>query len=252
MFLQIIGNPHINKQLAIDYQLKIYHSLNAKAKELKTRQPTGIVFIITMPDAVGAKQDHTQVSQTFDDHFKFATHHIESPTITELASFIHGASTLVYPVTCHYRIFYFAGHGGLDGNQQPFFVTVNKELSIQQDVLAEFDSIKPADSFIFIFDCCLSSVKEYDASQKPLSLHTPHRCLVAFGTSPDEVASGKKGIGGYYSNALCEHLKKLEEGGTLSHVLSLTHDAVRAAYEQKPFFQSCTGPLYLKGMLQCH
>ena len=200
--------------------------------------------------------DVNNVHSTFKSEFKFATFRRENLTCSNLATHIKAAATYDYPILCKSKAFYFAGHGGIDQNQQPYFNAVsetNKVISVQKHILTFFRSTnyKPSDSFVFFFDCCLSSGQTTTTHErKPFAFEIPLRCLVAFATSPGLTSSGTSNEGGQYTKVLCENLRKSQKSDTLTSILDKTHNAVMQVSDraQPPQYSSCVGPIYLRGI----
>ena len=238
-----------------EIHLKIDSALTSKVDDCSC-QPKGIVFIFGIAGVKGTHVDVQHVYQAFYGKFNFAVLIEENLTCKELAMYIDAAATYKYPPFCKSRVFYFAGHGGIDKNQQPFFHAIGteelKSLSVQRHILAPFKRIRGSDSLIFLFDCCLNMVDhgEYDPNAAPFAFDIPPQCLVAFATSPGKKSWGDNLKGGAWTNRLCENLEKLRTGDTLTSALDATNDAVMKNSEsaQPPQYHSCTGPVYLKGM----
>ena len=139
-------------------------------------QPKGIIYIF----GISVNNIHS----TFKAEFKFATFRRENLTCSNLATHIKAAATFDYPILCKNKAFYFAGHGGIDQNQQPYFNAVsesNEVISVQRNILTFFQNTnyKPSDSFMFFFDCCLSSgQKTTTQDRKPFAFEIPSGCLV--------------------------------------------------------------------------
>ncbi len=236
-----------------DIQSEIAHVLQSAVHEFKC-QPKGIIYIFGIAGAAGADVDVNNIHSTFKTEFKFATFRRENLTCSNLATHIKAAATFDYPVSCKNKAFYFAGHGGIDQNQQPYFNAIsesNEVISVQRDILTFFrnTNYKPSDSFMFFFDCCLSSGRKTTQDRKPFALEIPLRCLVAFATSPGLTSSGTTKEEGQYTKVLCENLKKSRKDQTLTSILDQTHKSVMEHSEraQPPQYSSCVGPIYLRG-----
>ena len=222
-------------------------------------QPKGIVFIFGIAGVEGTKVNVQHVYQAFHGKFNFAVLIEENLTCKDLARYIKAAAEYKYPRSCKSRVFYFAGHGEIDKNRQPFFHAIGTEemktLSVQRHILAPFRSdkcIRNYDNMIFLFDCSLTMVDhgKYDPNAAPFAFDIPPQCLVAFATSPGKKSYGDTLNGGAWTSRLCGNLEKLRTGDTLTSALDATNDAVMKNSEstQPPQYHSCTGPIYLKGM----
>ena len=237
---------------------EIFHVLNSATEEFKS-QPKGIIYIFGISGAAGTDVDVNNIYSTFKNELKFAAFRRENLTCSHLATHIKAAAIYNYPYFCKYKAFYFAGHGGIDQNQQPFFSAVSEKrevISVQRNILTFFQGThyKPSDSFMFFFDCCLnSSQKTTTHNKKPFTFQTPLRCLVAFATSPGLQSFGSSEGGGRWTSLFCNNLKKVKRGETLTAVLDCTHKAVienctkHSQTLQPPQYSSCVGPIYLKG-----
>ena len=229
------------------------HVLSSTAEDFKS-QPRGIIYIFGISGAAGTDIDVNNIYSTFKQEFKFAAFRRENLTCSHLATLIKAAATFEYPLSCKYKAFYFAGHGGINEDQQPYFNAVSEKyevISVQKNILTFFKGThyKPSDSFMFFFDCCLSSNRKAAQERKPFAFETPVRCLVAFATSPGLASIGSKDDGGRWTSTFCHNLKQLKKGETLTSVLDKTHKAVMEFSEmsQPPQYSSCVGPIYLKG-----
>ena len=234
-------------------QSEINHVLKSAVQEFKC-QAKGIIYIFGISGAAGTDVDVNNIHSTFKTEFKFATFRRENLTCSNLATHIKAAATFDYPVKCKNKAFYFAGHGGIDQNQQPYFNAVsetNEVISVQRHILTFFrnTNYKPSDSFMFFFDCCLSSGQKTTQDKKPFAFEIPLRCLVAFATSPGLTSSGTSKEGGQFTKVLCENLKKSHKAQTLTSILDITHKTVMEHSEmaQPPQYSSCVGPIYLRG-----
>ena len=217
----------------------------------KPVQPVGIVFAFGMNEVDGVGIDLSNVRKTFES-LNFAVHCVESTTSSQLVSFIEAAATYKYPLKCKHRCFYFAGHGGMDKQQRPFFKPISKEegeiFVINENIFSRFKNAKACETFVFFFDCCLSPKNDespFDIDR--FELNTPRRCLVAHATYIGLKSFGDKEQGGRWTHCLC---KNLEEQAELGEVLAKTHDDVMKISQntQPPQFHSCVGPIYLKGI----
>ena len=238
-------------------QERIDHALH-KTVGRSGKQPKGIIFICCVTGPAGIDVDFQRVHETFANVFNFAIHRNYCPNDSQLAQIIYAAATYKYPRTCRLKGFYFAGHGGIDESSRPFFNTVmEKAVSVQQHILGPIQKkMKRTDSFMFFFDCCLTSKSGYELEKKPFALDIPPCCLVAFATSPGEGSSGDEKKGGKWTDALCNHLEKFREGDTLTHVLENVNEEMMSSVDfpdsnqpiQCPQLRSMTGPIYLKGI----
>ena len=241
-----------------DYDIKKIHSeilhVLSSAKTEFNSQPKGIIYIFGMSGAAGTDVDVDNIYKTFKSQLQFAAFRRENLTCSHLSTHIKAAATFEYPMTCKYKAFYFAGHGGIDPNQQPYFNAVserNEVVSIQRNILTFFQGThyKPSDSFMFFFDCCLSSSQKTTHERTPFTFEIPKRCLVAFATSPGLASIGSSEKGGRWTSLFCQNLRKLQNGETLTSVLDRTHEAVMdcSKRSQPPQYSSCVGPIYLRG-----
>ena len=174
-------------------------------------------------------------------------------------TFIKATVSYQYPKLCKYVGFYFAGHGKIDENSRPAFLTVETAnngslLSIQKDILDFFINIKyvPKRSYMFFFDCCLNDPRsghDYSPTKKPFAFNLPPQCIVSFATSPGLKSTGNAVTGGLWTSHFCEYLARMAVGHTLTQVLDNTNDAVmkRSEFKQPPQYHSSTGPILFKG-----
>ena len=235
-------------------QSEIFHVLNSTTQDLNS-QARGIIFIFGISGAAGTDVDVNNVYSTFKDQLKFAAFRRENLSCSHMATHIKAAATFDYPMFCKHKAFYFAGHGGIDKNQQPFFNAVSEKpsevISVQKNILTFFQSTqyKPSESFLFFFDCCLSSNESKKRDRKPFAFEIPVRCLVAFATSPGLASCGSQQDGGQWTKLFCQNLRNVKKAETLTAVLDCTHQAVmkQSNRAQPPQYSSCVGPIYLKG-----
>ena len=241
----------------------------------------GVVFIFGMTDVAGVYKDLENVRETFQTTLKFAVMRVDNPDGQFLANFIRAAATLRYEdydefANCKAKVFYFAGHGGIDTHKRPFFVPQqlnesqeNKKdvILIRETILSHFQRVGPNQSFLFFFDCCLvaskpknngnlNDNKEIQSSDtddsftgdESFHLEAPLRCVIAYATSVGLVSIGDTKVGGRWTSSMCENIKKKIE---LGEVLALTHKDVMEKSEDKqpPQYHSCVGPIYLRGLL---
>lgn len=117
---------------------------------------------------------------------------------------------------------------------------------IRETILSYFQDIQPQQSFIFLFDCCLSFQKNEKVDKtKHFSLEAPVQCVVAHATSYGTTASGN-GEGGKWTLSLCKHVAANLKS-ELGEILAMTHDDVMAISGclQHPQYHSCIGPVHL-------
>ena len=251
----ISGTYPINKEKVEEMQEKILTTITSATEVRDGNQINGIMFAFAMTVVKGARIDLNNVTATFEKHLQFAVHRVEDIKGEDLANFIKAAATAKYPLSCKHKAFYFAGHGGIDKSNRPFFKPVAENGSdfflIRENILAHFQNTKPKDKFMFFFDCCLSQAKSDQDTSTPsdveFSLIAPVRCVIAFATSAGFQSSGDTVNGGQWTASLC---KNLEEKIELGEVLTKTHTDVMIYSENKqpPQYHSCVGPIYLKGI----
>ena len=235
----------------------------------------GVVFVFAMtadPKLESVYNDMENVRETFRKELKFAVVRAENPHGEYIATFVKAAATLNFAVpfpTCKTKAFYFAGHGGIDELKRPFFVpqqiggNQKEVILIRETILSHFQKVQPDQSFLFFFDCCLSSVSEPESdgnsndeenqtrivedAAKEFKLEPPFRCVIAYGTSVGSTSIGDTQVGGWFTSSLCKNIKEKIE---LGEVLSKTHKDVaeKSNNQQLPQYRSCVGPIYLKGL----
>ena len=232
----------------------------------------GVVFVFAMTDPKGVYEDMENVRETFRKELKFAVVCAENPHGEYIATFVKATATLNfadhYP-TCKTKAFYFAGHGGIDELKRPFFApqqiggNQKEVILIRETILSHFQKVRPDQSFLFFFDCCLSSVSEPESdgnsndeenqsriiedAAREFKLEPPFRCVIAYGTSVGSTSIGDTQAGGWFTSSLCKNIKEKIE---LGEVLALTHKDVaeKSNNQQLPQYRSCVGPIYLKGL----
>ena len=241
----------------------IQNTLTAAA-EGDSPQPKGIAFVFGMSEVKGAEVDVNRVTKTFREELEFAVYREENTNGQKLVNLIKAAATFEeYPKKCRQRrVFYFSGHGGIDNNQRPFFKPVPEKegevFYIRENILSQFNSLKPEDgTFIFFFDCCLSQPQKSPSAAQDKTpsqehhfiLDTPVQCLVAYATHTGQKAWGDSAEGGLWTSSLCDHLES-PDPEELSLVLGKTYQDVmkKSNYKQPPHWTSCAGPIYLKSM----
>ena len=255
----ISGTYAIDNEKVKQMQEKILTTITNATSVRDGVQVKGIMFAFAMTVVKGARIDLNNVTATFEEHLQFAVYRVEDIKGEDLANFIKAAATAKYPLSCKHKAFYFAGHGGMDKHNRPFFKPVAENESevflIRENILAHFQKTKPKDKFMFFFDCCLSQAKPDQDTSTPsdveFSLKAPVRCVIAYATSAGIKSFGDTEKGGRWTSSLCENLKKQIE---LGEVLTITHEEVMKKSEdrQPPYHLSCIGPIYLKGMIIIH
>ena len=161
------------------------------------KQSKGIAFVLGMTASVtGVNADVENVRKVFQDELRFAVFALPNPTSSEIVPLMEVAASYDYPVRSKHKYFYFAGHGGIDEHQRPFFKPLinsnNEVFLIHENILARFKKIGPQHQFVFFFDCCLSPKPSDNSSSSLPKLLCPPRCLVSYATHAGYKAYGDR------------------------------------------------------------
>ena len=235
-------------------------AINKKKIENRWQEPEfskaqGIIYIVGVYGADGTAQDVENVESTFKK-LNFAVFVVRDPTADEVACLMEAAGDLNYPFKYEYVAFYFAGHGGIDKDEKPFIVGLQKDESKPTQVMCIDDYIinplKPLQekgkSRLFFFDCCQSKSKgiEFYTGGRGLKPKPHPGQVVAYATNAGLKSWGDQKHGGIWTHHLCKNL--LEYSESVTEILTRTNDDVTKLKGdfQQPYILSSLGRRILK------
>ena len=231
----------------------------------------GLMIIVGMKDVLGATIDARNMEEVALE-LDFAVVKIPSPNASRrqlraMVEAVREFSFVSKAPSCKVILFYYAGHGGSDANKQPFVLTSDSRLNVEEIV----SPLEPGSApnlkdlrRLFFFDMCLGSLSDPGIralQPKPTTLPvlkyavpTKGNCLVAFSGSIGYAVRGDGVHGGYWTRHLFENLKENVDihvvlAKTWKKTVKFTSELTKEKkipQVQGPSFFSCMGPLNLK------
>ncbi len=229
--------------------------IEARLQEPQFQKVQGIIFIVGVFGTDGTALDVENVESTFKQ-LNFAVFVVRDPTAEEIACLMEAAGSLDYPYKYKYVAFYFAGHGGIDKDDKPFIVGLQKDDSTTEVLYIDHyivDPLKPLHdkkiSRLFFFDCCQSAKKDIAFFSEGRALKPkPHPGqLVAYATNAGLKSWGDKKNGGIWTHHFCKNLLEFQSDPIGEILFRTTDDVTKIKGDfQQPLIVSSLGRRILR------